>query len=184
MNPLPLFPRISRATTSRARNLIYRLLGVRFKGYVWLRNISIPRNWSDITIEAGAALDEHVVLLCSGEARRDKIQIGPAVYINRFTMIDAHRSIRIGAQTMIGPYSYITDGNHSRATDGNLAAGAMKISPVEVGQNVWIGAHVSILSGVIIGDHATIGAGAVVTSNVAPGSTVVGVPARPIGKHP
>lgn len=47
-----------------------------------------------------------------------------------------------------------------------------------VGNDVWIGARVTILGGVNIGDGAVIAAGAVVTKNVKPYSIVGGVPAR------
>lgn len=49
---------------------------------------------------------------------------------------------------------------------------------VEIGNDVWIGCHAVVLSGVKIGDGAVIGAGAVVTHDVAPYAVVAGVPAR------
>ncbi len=54
----------------------------------------------------------------------------------------------------------------------------MKLSPVIIGDNVWIGASVTIVPGVTIGDNAIIAAGAVVTKNVEPNTVVGGVPAK------
>ena len=56
--------------------------------------------------------------------------------------------------------------------------GTVKKGPIIVGNDVWIGKKVIILSGVKIGDGAVIGAGAVVTKDVEPYSIVGGVPAR------
>lgn len=50
----------------------------------------------------------------------------------------------------------------------------------DVGDNVVLGAGCKILGGIRIGDHATVGANSVVVNSVEPGSTVVGVPARPV----
>ena len=47
-----------------------------------------------------------------------------------------------------------------------------------VGGHVDVGAGAKILGGVTIGDHAKIGANAVVLTDVPPGATAVGVPAR------
>ena len=56
-------------------------------------------------------------------------------------------------------------------------------STVEIGNDVWIGEGVCILSGVKIGDGSIIGAHTVVTSDVEPYSIVVGVPGRAIKKR-
>lgn len=54
---------------------------------------------------------------------------------------------------------------------------------VTLGNGVFIGSGATILQGITIGDGAVIGAGAVVTKDVAPHTTVVGVPAKPIKIH-
>ncbi|HEU5149607.1 MAG TPA: NeuD/PglB/VioB family sugar acetyltransferase [Iamia sp.] len=51
---------------------------------------------------------------------------------------------------------------------------------VTVGPDATIGSGAVIRQGVTIGAGATVGAGAVVIRDVAPGTTVVGVPAQPI----
>jgi serine O-acetyltransferase len=51
-------------------------------------------------------------------------------------------------------------------------------SAPRVGDDVVIGAHVVVLGAVTIGDGAVIGANSVVTTDVAPGTVVAGVPAR------
>lgn len=54
---------------------------------------------------------------------------------------------------------------------------------ITIGNDVWIGAGVRILDGVVVGDHAVLAAGAVVTKNAAPGEIVGGVPARRISNR-
>src|ERR1051325_6068346 len=130
---------------SRVRNAYFRALGVRLTGYVWMRKISIPRNWRDITVESGASLDDGVVLLCSGESRRDKILIASGSYINRCTIIDAHRSIKIGPNVMIGPSCFITDADHGGEKGKLVADQLMKVAPVKIEADAWLGAHVMIL---------------------------------------
>ena len=50
--------------------------------------------------------------------------------------------------------------------------------PIEIGNDVWIGTHSYIRSGVTIGDGAIVGAHAIVTRDVPPYAVVVGNPAR------
>ena len=49
-----------------------------------------------------------------------------------------------------------------------------------LGSNIDIGAGAKIIGGVTIGDSARVGANAVVVHDVAAGSTVVGIPAKPV----
>jgi acetyltransferase-like isoleucine patch superfamily enzyme len=55
-----------------------------------------------------------------------------------------------------------------------------RVNRIEIGNDVWIGAGVTILRGVKIGDGAILAAGAVVTKDVEPYSIVGGVPAKHI----
>lgn len=176
-NLLSIFVRFTTAARSRGLNLYYRMLGVRITGLIWVRRISIPRQWSDITLDH-CALDDMVTLLCSGPAKPNKITIGNGTYINRFTILDAHESIVIGRDCMIGPHVYMTDSDHGTAAGELVGQQPMNSAPVTIEDGVWIGAGVIILKGVTIGKGAIIGAGAVVTANVPPAHVATGVPAR------
>lgn len=54
----------------------------------------------------------------------------------------------------------------------------MKPAPVIIGENVWIGANVTVVPGVTIGNNAIIAAGAVVTKDIDSNAVVGGVPAK------
>lgn len=92
----------------------------------------------------------------------------------------------IGPRVTLGRGSII---NHATSVDHDCALGDYSnISPgarfggcVTSGPDIFVGLNASILQGLHIGQGATIGAGAVVTRQVADRTTVVGVPARPIG---
>ncbi len=56
----------------------------------------------------------------------------------------------------------------------------MRSLPVTIGNNVWIGAGVTILPGVTIGDNSVIGAGSVVTRSIPEWTLAAGNPCRPL----
>jgi len=181
MNPLSSVIRLAEALNSRRRNLWFALLGVQLRGYVWMRRISIPRQWSDISIEKDVSLDDGVVLLCTGAPKQNKIVIDQGAYLNRYTMLDAHSQISIGRNCMIGPYCYITDANHGRAPGMLVKEQKMEPRAVVIEDDVWLGAGVVVLPGVRLGRGCVIGAGAVVTDDVPAGAVFAGVPAVSIG---
>ena len=159
------------------------MLGVQVGGYVWMRQISIPRQWKDVTLETGVSLDDGVVLLCSGSRKSNKLVIRNGTYINRYTMIDAHEQVEIGRNCMIGPHCYITDANHGIAPGAAVKDHPMQIKPVAIEDDVWLGAGVIVLAGVRLGRGAIIAAGAVVTKDVPANAVFAGVPARAIGQR-
>ncbi len=102
-----------------------------------------------------------------------RIIIGDNVFINNGVTISAKKEIVIGNNTIIADQTTIYDTDwHSM--DGEKT----KISPIKIGNNVWIGAKAIILKGVIVGDNSIIGAGSVVTKNVLNNSIVGGNPAK------
>lgn len=175
---LSLLVRVYHGLASRARNRFYRQLGVRLNGYVLMRSVEIPRNWSDITLDGEVALDRGVVLLCSGAHRSNKLVIRSGTYVNRYTIFDVHERLEVGRDCMIGPYCYLTDANHGTVADRSVKAQPMSTAPLILEDEVWLGARVVVLAGVRIGQGAVVGAGSVVTADVPPGVVAAGVPAR------
>lgn len=115
-----------------------------------------------------------------------RVSIGRGVAVNEFSNIRAGGGeIVIGDGCMISQYVSIIGSNHSM-----LAGVPMRDQPweagrrrVTIGEDVWLGTHVVVLPGVCIGSGCVVGAGAVVTSDVADGLIVAGVPAREIGRR-
>lgn len=164
---------------SRLRIAWLRALGAKIGPRCRIVSPEIPKNPWDIALAEGVALDRGVTLLAIGPRREmPRIRIGARTYINRHTMFDASLSVEVGEGVMIGPFCYITDHDHGTEPGTPVAAQALVEAPVSIGDNVWIGAGVSVLKGITIGRDAVIGAGAVVTKDVAPGARVAGVPAR------
>lgn len=74
-----------------------------------------------------------------------------------------------------------TVGHDDRIGSYNVFNPSVNLSgAVTVGDRVLVGTGAQVLEGLSIGSDATVGAGAVVRANVEAGTTVVGVPARPL----
>ena len=106
-----------------------------------------------------------------------KVVFGDNVIIEMGTAIHTHSKIGnnvfLGGDALIGHHNII--GNHV-LVGGNASFGGAVV--VEDYASVGVGS--SIKPGVNIGKGAIVGVGAVVIKDVEPGTTVVGVPAKPI----
>jgi serine O-acetyltransferase len=95
--------------------------------------------------------------------------IGPGLFLPHSTGVVIGPDVVVGSRARI--YQGVTLGEPVHLGDGRWTA-------PRVGDDVVIGAHVVVLGAVTIGDGAVIGANSVVTTDVAPGTVVAGVPAR------
>lgn len=115
-----------------------------------------PRADIGPNVELGAG-----VCFSSGSIATTNIHIGDGALVNINVTI-GHDS-RIGRACVLNPGVAISGG-------------------VVLGDGCLIGAGAVILEHVEVGAGSTVGAGSVVTRNIAEGSTVVGVPAKPLVK--
>jgi len=104
-----------------------------------------------------------------------RISIGDRVFISYGAALSATRSIQIGDDTRIGPFSLILDNDYHRV--GSRESPGV-IAPIEIGRNVLIGTRVTILRGARIGDGACVMSGSTVAGIIASRAVVAGVPAR------
>ncbi len=103
------------------------------------------------------------------------LDLGERVFVNQNCTFLDYAGIRLAERVMVAPkVTFVTVG-HPVDTDDRkvwLTGG-----PIDVHENVWIGAGATILPGVTIGRDAVVAAGAVVADDVPPRSLVTGTKA-------
>ncbi len=113
------------------------------------------------------------------------MRIGDNVYIGEMAHITA--VIEIGNNVMFGPRAVIIGGNHLFAVKGKSVRflhpkNRETYEPLRVEDEVWCGACVILLGGVVLGMGCVIGAGSVVTKPIPPYVVAAGNYCRPIRK--
>jgi acetyltransferase-like isoleucine patch superfamily enzyme len=107
-------------------------------------------------------------------------EVGSRCKISSHTFVC--EGVTIEDEVFVGHGVMFTNDLRPRATMGGRLQGEADwhVVPTRVKRGASIGSGATIVCGITIGEGAMIGAGAVVTRDVAPGETVVGVPARPL----
>lgn len=109
------------------------------------------------------------------------ITFGDNVGISAGAFISVRGTVEIGNDVIIGPNFSLHSENHNfDQHDKLIREQGESRQGISIGNNVWIGARVTILDGVKIGDNVVVAAGAVVTRDVASNTLVGGIPAREI----
>lgn len=96
--------------------------------------------------------------------------VGPRAVVHTAAVLGDHVIINTGA---------IVEHECRIGTNSHIAPGAVLGGNVHIGEDCLVGLGSRVLPGLVIGAGSTIGAGAVVTKDVAAGSVLRGIPARP-----
>ncbi len=109
------------------------------------------------------------------------ISVGENFYTNHNVTILDGAKVSFGDNVFIAPDCVFSTAGHPLDTD-QRNQGLEIALPITVGNNVWIGTHVSVLPGVTIGNDVVIGAGSVVNRDIPDGVVAAGNPCRVIRK--
>jgi acetyltransferase-like isoleucine patch superfamily enzyme len=145
-------------------------------------------------ISVGAGFDAAQPVWLEAVSEYAGVQHDPHIRIgDRFTTsgrlhISAVDGVRIGDDCLFGTNVYVGDHSHGflDGADPSSPDTAPRERPlaargaVRIGDRVWLGDNVVVVSGVTIGDGAVIGANSVVTRDVPSGAVAAGSPARVI----
>ncbi|MCK5040251.1 MAG: acetyltransferase [Candidatus Aenigmarchaeota archaeon] len=112
------------------------------------------------------------------------IEVGDNVSINNSCFFEGGSGIKIGNCVRMAHCVSIISRNHSFAKrDIPIVEQEFTGAVVSIGDDVWLGAKVTVLPGVSIGKGSVIGANSVVTHDIPPYSVAVGSPAKVIKKR-
>jgi acetyltransferase-like isoleucine patch superfamily enzyme len=104
------------------------------------------------------------------------LKLGSGVYLNQGASVVASRAITIGDRVRIGDGAAIHDSDYHAVS----ADRPVRVAPITIEEDVWIGRGALVMPGVRIGAGSVIAAGAVVTRSIPARTLAAGVPARVI----
>lgn len=133
---------------------------------------------SEISMNYGAQLTVNKGLRMRDNAKlrvRSKATcvLGASVSLGSGSMIVCHEKIKIGSRVQFAANAQVYDHDHDFRAKGGISARKFKTSPIEIGDDVWIGANTVILRGTRIGDRCVIGAGCVLKGEYPSDSVIV-----------
>lgn len=126
-------------------------------------------------------ISRNAILACKA---RGSITLGNFVSIGRNVLMSAVASIKIGDNCSIGPYAAILASGHDWSDpEMPVLLQGRAIGDIMIEDNVWIGAHVTVMDGVTIGANSVIAVGSVVSQDIPPYTIAAGAPARVVRKR-
>tara|TARA_B100002052_G_C15563896_1_gene454759 strand:+ start:95 stop:610 length:516 start_codon:yes stop_codon:yes gene_type:complete len=121
------------------------------------------------------------ILDCVVINQPEKVSLGERVSIHQFCYFDSQGDIEIGNNVAIGNHVKLLTSDHIFNNKKDLIKDqGVETKKIIIKDNVWIGAGVTILKGVVVGENSIIGAQSLVNKNVPPNVIAAGVPCKVI----
>jgi acetyltransferase-like isoleucine patch superfamily enzyme len=128
-----------------------------------------------ITLANGVRTGTHVWLVTANDA---EFRVGENSILGSYSIFNGGHGITIGANCIFAAFVYINSSEHFFSKGELIQKQGFFGSPVKIGEDVWLGGHLSVNKGVQIGRGAVIGIGSVVTKNIPEYKVAVGNPAK------
>lgn len=169
---------------------------------IWevIRHTFSPRLLVSLIYSFAYYIHEHVVWRLNIHAEKDvrihatasirnahNVYVGKNSHINHLCCVWAgeHSKIVLGDNLLMGPGVALFSGNHGIVRGQPMTFQERKDASIEIGDDVWLGAHSVVTAGTHIANGVIVAAGAVVTRSITQeGAIVGGIPARVIGERP
>lgn len=195
-----LFSGMPGALGIAVRSALYRPFFGECKGKVLIGRHVTFRHPGKIRFHGSAVLDDRCTVDAKG-TENSGIDLGDGVYVGKNTIVYckngdialddkvslsancivfSSNKLHMGKGTMVGSFSYLLSGGEydfSISVPFCEQNGMVTHGPLEVGENVWLGAHVTVLDAASIGESTVVGAGSVVTKPLPAHVLALGVPA-------
>lgn len=140
-------------------------------GDIDLRN----RENGRIIVCDNVSIDTNVRFVAANNAT---LTINPGSRIGPYSIFNCGEDVSIGKDVLVAGFSYIQSSNHGIKKGTLIKEQAHTYGKISIGNDVWLGGHVSILAGVTLGNGAVIGAKSVVTKDISENAIAAGIPAN------
>jgi acetyltransferase-like isoleucine patch superfamily enzyme len=133
-----------------------------------------------IELGDGCEIDHGALLATYG----GQIRLGRRSSVNAYCVLLGHGGLEVGNFVRIAPHCVIAAMNHVFSDPERLIIEqGLRYEGIRIEDDVWLGAHVTVLDGCTVGRGSVVAAGAVVTESIPPLSVAAGCPARVIKRR-
>ena len=136
----------------------------------------IVEQGATLSIADNSFIGESCYIKCFG----GKIEIGQNVSINSKSFLNGCGGLSIGDNTRIGTQSIMIASNHKFDDPEVLVKDQITKQGIQIGENIWFGARVTVLDGVNIANNVVVGACSLVSKSIPEAGVYVGTPAKKI----
>ncbi|WP_395608522.1 acyltransferase [Pseudomonas sp. B22129] len=171
---------VGKGVTVKARSMIQAGRGLVVDDGCFIDALAV----NGITFGRGVSLKKNVIIECTGSLTKLGVglSVGNDVGIGSGSFLGCAGGITIGDDTIIGNYVSFHSENHN-FSDPSMPIRLQGVNNegIQIGNNCWIGAKVTVLDGVVLEEGCVVAAGAVLKAGrYAANSIYAGVPAKRI----